>query len=142
MVKAEGILGSHSIKLASTRQLFFEEEESLLNLIDSVDIIRGASCLMSKDRWKALSSILKTISDRYDIAFCVYENRHGLLFDVTNEHIYANSDSELIQLKFERQQIENEIAKLQEKHTEICRRIRKLNNLEPFRTMSVFIGEE
>jgi peptidoglycan hydrolase CwlO-like protein len=128
----KGILSPYSIELASARQLFFDEEESLLNLIDSIDIIRAASCLVSKDHWNALSSILKTISDRYDINFCVYENRHGLLFDVTNENIYANSDSELLRLEFEQEQIENEIADLQAKLIVINQRIKNLNSLESF----------
>jgi hypothetical protein len=142
MVKLKGIISSCSYELLNAKQLFFEDEQSFLTLIDSIDTIRAASCLMSKDRWKILSSILKGLSTHYNTKYFVYENHLGLFFDVRDEHIYAKSDSELLQLKNEREQIENEVADLQVKHIEINQRIKKLNSLETFHTMSVFIGEE
>ena len=142
MVKVKGIINSHSYELVTEKQLFFEDEQSLLTLIDSIDTIRAASCLMSKDHWKILSSILKSLSTRYNTKYFFYENPFGLFFDVRSENIYVNSDMELLQLKNEREQIENEVTDLQKKHIEISHQIKKLNSLEPFHTMSVFIGEE
>jgi len=39
-------------------------------------------------------------------------------------------------------QIENEVVGLQDKHIEICKRIKNLNGSEPFHSLSVLIGEE
>jgi len=144
MAKAKGIINFCSIELENRQDLFFEDERSLLVLIDSIDTVSAASCLMPKDSWKILSSILKHLSARYSTEYFLYENPHGLFFDAGTEHIYANSGMELLQLKNERLQTEIETARLQEKYIEISRRIKKLNSLEPFHAMNVFyeIGGE
>jgi len=149
------ILKYDSAELQSAGRLFFKEEQhSFLEYINNMHVVTDAAHSMACGRWKLLSSILGTLSSHYDIYYSVYENPFGLLFDIgcqsieskdfpaLHDGIFPKAEpGELQLLKNERDQIEIEIAYLQERHIEVCRRIKGLNSLEPVHSLSVLIGE-
>jgi len=150
------ILKYNSVELQSAGRLFFKEgQHSFLEYINNMHAVTDAAHSMACGRWELLSSILGSLSSHYDINFSVYENPFGLLFDIGFQSVESkdfpalhdgigpeSEAGELQLLKNERDQIENEIALLQERHIEICRRIKGLNSLEPAHSLSVLIAGE
>jgi hypothetical protein len=145
-----------SIEIKSAGRLFFKEDHySLLKFIDEFYSVSSAVSSMTEERWKLLFSILKTLACHYDINYCVYENPYGLLFDIGSQTI-ENKDfpalrdgfmtearlGQLQRLKNERDHIENEISNLQEKHIEVCKRIKKLGFESECHRIAVFIGRD
>jgi hypothetical protein len=150
------ILKCGSIELKSIKHLFFKEEHnSLIKSIDEFYTVSSALSSMTEERWKLLFSILKTLANHYDINYCIYENPYGLLFDISSQSV-ASKDlpalhdgiipeiylRQLQRLINERDQIENEITNLQEKHIEVCKRIKNLGFGSESHRIAVFIGRD
>jgi len=89
----KSILRWDSVELQSTAFLFFNKEQySFLDFANSLDTVSDAILFMTADRWKLLSSILKTLSNHYDTFFCVYENPSDLLLDASVQFIENKDD--------------------------------------------------
>jgi len=148
------ILKYDSAELQSVEFIIKGIHRFFLNAVDNLCIASSAINYMTKDRWKFLSSILSTLSSHYDINYGVYENPFGLLFDASaqsieskdfpalHDGIFPETEAgELKRLKGERDQIESNAFCLQERHIEICRRIKELSRLEPAHSLSVLVLE-
>ena len=117
-----------------------EEHFSFLRFLNDFDSLSDAVSAMSEGRWKYLFCIVRgKVTAATGVNFCIYENPHGLWFDVTlhsvefkeveqvHKDVKVETEAEQLQrLKDERVQIDLKIKNLQEKRVDVCDRIHEL----------------
>jgi hypothetical protein len=112
---------------------------TFLRFLDDFDSLGLAESSLSEGRWKLLFAICRGFAESTGINYCIYENPHGMQFDVTcrmiefkeaqtlHREIYVETDAEKLErLKEERIQVKLKIQNLQTKEKEITARMREI----------------
>ena len=113
---------------------------TFLAWLDDFDSEQAAQLGVTDGKWKLLFAIVRGFADCAGINFCIYENRNGLLFDVTQhsvsvagtpdasiiDHTKESDEQVLFRLRTERDQITLKIKHLVEKRKEVQARINLL----------------
>jgi len=113
--------------------------------IDEID--RPDPDALTVGQWKKLFAVLRTLSDKASINYCIYENKHGVFLDVTSNCIGSEAEisededdtnstltvrnkespvEKLKRYKYELEQIDLKIAHLQERRKEYIEKIEPL----------------
>jgi hypothetical protein len=120
-----------------------KEFSEFMEYIDDID--QSDPDALTLGRWKKLYAVLRILSDKANMNYCIYENKHSIFFDVTSnclgskDEISEEADDEaqrqdvkessldkLKRYKYEVSQIDLKIAHLQKRREEYEVRIAPL----------------